>query len=161
MYHHKKHCHHMKCEKANVNGIRKLQGPFKNEAVIVCDQYHDFLAHTLPHNKFLFDRVVVVTSYEDRKTQRICEFHHVECLSTDRIESRKKKFCKGSAINDGLAKLSLDGWVTHLDADILLPPQTKILLAQAELDPGMIYGIDRFNVKGYRAFDEFRCRPEL
>ena len=53
---------------------------FKMEAVVVCDRYSDFLRCTLPANKHLFDRIVVVTSAEDRDTQRICEFHHVECV---------------------------------------------------------------------------------
>jgi hypothetical protein len=61
---------------------------FKLEAVIVCDQYSDFLRCTLPHNKTLFDRIVVVTSPEDRATQKICEFYHVECVKTDALQSR-------------------------------------------------------------------------
>jgi hypothetical protein len=46
---------------------------FFSEAVIICDKYHDFLGKTLPHNKYQFDKLVVVTSYEDKETQRICE----------------------------------------------------------------------------------------
>lgn len=148
--------------KADLTGARSLSGAFKAEAVIVCDKYHDFLVHTIPHNKHIFDRVVVVTSWEDKETQRVCEFHHVKCVRTDRLESRKPKtFRKGQGINDGLAELDLDGWVAHLDADILLPPQTRPLLADANLDPTCVYGIDRFIVKGYEAFDEWRRNPRL
>lgn len=133
----------------------------KIEAVVVCDQYSDFLRFTLPANKHLFDRVVVVTSYEDRGTQRICEYHHVQCVKTDSLQTRHGKFCKGAGINAGLAKLSLDGWAVHLDADICLPPLTRLLLQNAELDQSMIYGIDRFNVRGYDAWDRFMEMPEL
>jgi hypothetical protein len=145
----------------NVDAPRKLNAPFKVEAVVVCDKYHDFLVHTLPQNKFVFDRIVVVTSYEDKETRRVCEVHHVECLLTDRLESRKGVFKKGAGINDGLARLNLDGWAVHMDADILLPPQTRGLLQQANLDPSMVYGIDRFIVKGYAAFDSWRREPVL
>jgi hypothetical protein len=157
------YCDPCKCEdgKANLDGPRTIQVPFKIEAVIICDQYHDFLAHTVPANKFVFDRLVVVTSPEDRKTQRICEYHHVQCIQTDAIRSRWKEFCKGAAINEGLEALSLSCWAVHLDADILLPPQTRGLIEKANLDPTNIYGIDRFNVKGYAAFDEFRSYPQL
>ena len=129
---------------------------FKLEGVIVCDRYHDFLRNTLPQNKFLFDKLVVVTSYEDKETQRVCEYNHVECIRSDKMESRKGHFRKGMGINVGLAALDRDAWVVHLDADILLPPQTRILLDRAELDRRMIYGIDRFIVKGFKAWEKFR-----
>ena len=135
--------------------------PFRVECVIVCDGFHDFLARTLPTNKFLFDRLVVVTSYEEKETQRICEFHHVECVRTDDMDTRKGKFRKGKGINAGLAALSKAAWVVHMDADIYLPPQTRLLLEQAQLDPHMIYGVDRFDVKGYAAWDEFMSLPSL
>jgi Glycosyl transferase family 2 len=134
---------------------------FKLEAVVVCDHYSDFLRCTLPNNKHLFDRIVVVTSAEDRETQRICEFHHVQCLRTDGLNARWGKFCKGAGINEGLERLDKDGWVIHLDADIWLPPQTRMLLQNAELDPRMLYGIDRFSVKGYAQWDEFLQMPRL
>lgn len=135
--------------------------PFNIECVIVCDRYHDFLTHTLPSNKFLFNRTVVVTAPEDKQTQRICEFYHVECVRTDSLRSRWGEFWKGKAINEGLAKLSKAGWMVHMDADIMLPPQTKLLLEAADLDKSFIYGIDRFIVKGYDAWDEFKRMPLL
>ncbi len=134
---------------------------FKVEAVLVCDRYSDFLRCTLPANKHLFDRIVVVTSAEDRDTQRICEFHHVECVKTDALNSRWNRFCKGAGINEGLSRLDRDAWVVHLDADIWLPPQTRLLLQNANLDPSMIYGIDRFSVKGYAQWDSFLEMPSL
>lgn len=134
---------------------------FRMEAVVVCDRYHDFLRCTLPHNKFIFDRIVVVTSYEDKETQRICEFHHVECLQTDVLESRKKHFCKADGINEGLAKLGMQDWVVHMDADIWLPPETRNLIHRAGLAQRMVYGIDRFIVRGYRAWEEFLEHPRL
>lgn len=146
---------------ANIDGPCSISGPFLAEAVVICDKYSDFLVHTLPQNKIIFNRIVVVTSYEDKETQRVCEFHHVECIPTDSLESRKKIFRKGAGINVGLSLLKLDGWAVHLDADILLPPQTRGLLEQASLNPTMIYGIDRFLVRGYEAFDEFRREPKL
>lgn len=135
--------------------------PFHAECVIVCDRYDDFLAKTLPANKHLFDRVVVVTSPEDKKTQRVCEWNHVECVRTDALESRWGRFCKGAGINAGLEKLNNLGWVVHMDADILLPPQTKLILANADLCPRDLYGIDRFIVKGYEAFAKFQDSPRL
>lgn len=137
------------------------QPAFHCEAVVICDKYHDFLAKTLPHNKFQFDRIVVVTSAEDKQTQRICEHYHVECIKTDALNTRWGKLCKGAGINIGLQALNLQNWVVHMDADILLPPQAKLLLEQADLDPRFIYGIDRFNVRGYQNYAEFLDMPKL
>jgi len=134
---------------------------FKMEAVVVCDRYADFLRCTLPQNKIHFDRMVVVTSPEDRETQRVCEFYHVECVPTDALRSRWKQFCKGAGINAGLGKLSKDDWVVHMDADIWLPPLSRRLLANANLAKRMIYGIDRFIVKGYKPWDDFLSLPKL
>jgi hypothetical protein len=134
---------------------------FKLEAVIVCAFYSDFLRETLPHNKQMFDKIVVVTSPEDKATQLICEWNHVECVVTDVLNTRWDKFCKGAGVNAGLEKLDKDAWVVHLDADIWLPPLTRILLEQAHLDPAMLYGIDRFNVLGYELWREFIETPKL
>ena len=154
--------YHVPCHDPCEGGVVNPPNPdFKLEAVLVCDHYSDFLRCTLPANKHIFDRIVVVTSPEDRDTQRICEFHHVECIKTDALNSRWNKFCKGAGINEGLARLSQDAWVVHLDADIWLPPQTRSLLQNANLDPGMLYGIDRFCVKGYAEWDKFLEMPVL
>lgn len=136
-------------------------GEFYSECIVVCDRYYDFLGKTLPHNKYHFNRIIVITSPEDKETQRICEYWHVECLPTDSLQSRWGKFCKGCAINFALAKLSKKQWVVQMDADILLPPQTRLILERACLDERFIYGIDRFNVKGFKNYADFIDMPAL
>lgn len=146
----------MYTEQAAPAGIVRPPDPaFKIEAVIICNEYADFLRQTLPHNKQFFDRVVVVTTPEDKATQRVCEFYHVQCIKSKRLRPNSKHFCKGAGINDGLADLSKDGWVLHLDADIWLPPQFRNVLTLANLGKKHVYGIDRFNVKGWDAWQQF------
>lgn len=135
--------------------------PYNLEAVIVCSKYDDFLRSTLPENKFLFDRIVVVTDHEDKATRRVCEFYHVECIATDALNTRKGQFCKGAGINVGLNALSKKDWVVHLDADMWLPPQTRNLLKDAKLDSRMLYGIDRFIVKGPQQWADFKEKEIL
>jgi hypothetical protein len=134
---------------------------FKLEAVIICDKYSDFLRHTLPTNKFLFNKLVIVTSHEDYDTRKLCEHYHVQCVPTDELETRHGKLRKGAGINVGLDELDGDGWVVHIDADIWLPPQTRLLLEQAELDKSMIYGVDRFLVRGAETWETFLEKPVL
>ncbi len=133
----------------------------KIEGVVTCVDYADFLAETLPHNRMLFDKLVVVTAPEDRATQRICEYWHVECIKTDSFRSRWGEFRKGAAINEGLGALKKQEWLVHMDADILLPPLTRNLIEAANLDPRFIYGIDRHMVRGYEPWREFLSMPGL
>jgi len=133
----------------------------KIEAVITCVDYADFLAETLPHNRTLFDKLVVVTAPEDKTTQRICEYWHVECVKTDAFRSRWGEFCKGAAINEGLARLSRQEWLVHMDADILLPPLARSLMEAANLDRSFIYGVDRHMIRGYGPWRKFMSLPGL
>jgi hypothetical protein len=130
------------------------------EAVIVCHQYGDFLAETLPHNLHHFDRVVVVTGYDDRETQSLCRRFGVECRPTDVFRhDGPESFAKGRAIDYGLSFLRRDDWVLHLDADIYLPPTARHWLELARPDPECIYGIDRVNCVGFDAWRRFIDHP--
>jgi hypothetical protein len=131
----------------------------KLEAVIVCVNYSDFLAHTLPSTKNQFDKLVVVTDYEDLETKKLCEYYNVECVQTDSFYENGDKFNKGKGINEGLKHLKLDGWVAHLDADIYLPPQTRSILETLPLDSTKIYGADRLMCPSYDEWKEFENSP--
>ena len=131
------------------------------ECVITCVNYGDFLAYTLPFNRSLFDRIVVVTSPEDKLTQRVCEYWYVECIQTTAFGTQDGKFIKGSGINEGLSRLSKTGWLVHMDADILLPPLTKRLMDVMNLDKSFIYGCDRFNCQSFEDWARFMSTPRL
>ena len=130
------------------------------EAVVVCVNYADFLAHTLPHNKSQFDRMVVVTAPGDRETINLCQYYNVECVETDVFYRNGDEFNKGAGINEGLAKLSMRGWTVHMDADIYMPPQTRAIIDRLQLDPRKIYGADRLMCPSYEAWAEFVCTPK-
>jgi glycosyltransferase involved in cell wall biosynthesis len=131
------------------------------EGVIICCDYSDFLAHTLPYNKNQFNKLIVVTDTKDTATKKLCEYHHVECLQTDVFYENGDTFNKGKAINAGLEKLTLKGWVVQLDADIYLPPLTRGILDRIELDPQTIYGMDRLMCPNYESWIKFIENPEF
>jgi hypothetical protein len=133
----------------------------KLEAVTVCVDYADFLAHTLPANKHLFDRLVVVTDTRDVATRRLCAYHHVECVQTDAFYLNDAAFNKGRGINAGLAALDLDGWLLHIDADIVLPPRARDIIERIDLDQSHIYGIDRLMCRSFDAWLGFLAAPEI
>ena len=129
------------------------------EGVIVCVNYADFLAHTLPHNKNQFNNLVVVTDTKDQKTKEICEYYHVKCLQTDIFYENGNDFNKGAAINYALSELEQQDWIIHMDADIYMPPLTRHVLENLPLEEHKIYGADRLMCPSYDEWDKFMNEP--
>ncbi len=113
------------------------------EAVTICLHYDDFLEQTIRVNQPLFDDWVVVTSQADAGTIAVCTRYGVRTAFCPYFNRGGQDFAKAAAINIGLAHLKLEDWVLHLDADIALPRSTRKHLANIELDPSCIHGIDR------------------
>lgn len=130
----------------------------KLEIVLTCVNYADFLTHTLPENLQHADRVVVVTHPADKATQSLCRHYGVRCVQTEVFHQDKDKLNKGRAINVGLNYLKHDGWVLHLDADILLPDRFKQMLAIYDLDTSVLYGADRLRVKGWKSWQDNKTK---
>lgn len=127
----------------------------KLEAVIVCINYGDFLAATLPTNKEKFDRVVVVTTTKDTETIEVCRKNHVKCIQYDDVYENDSVANKAIAINKGLDYLDKDGWILQLDADIWLSQLTRDILERQPLDGDSIYGIDRYMCNSYEDWTNF------
>lgn len=127
----------------------------KIEGVIVCINYSDFLKVTLPNNRTLFDKLVIVTDTKDTETHKTCEFYNVECIITDIFYKDSNIPNKALGINEGLKSLSMSGWVVHLDADIWLPPMTRNILENLPLKESIIYGIDRMMCNSYKEWHQF------
>lgn len=118
------------------------------EAVIICVNYGDILKVTLPHNKKLFDNLVVVTDSNDKETFDICKYHQVQCLVTDVFYEDGAEFNKAKGINEGFKKLVKLDWILHLDADIILPANFRQICKDDQLQKDAIYGVDRVNLIG-------------
>ena len=128
----------------------------KIEAVVVCIDYSDFLKITLPNNKQHFDRIVVVTDTKDTETAKVCGFYNVHCIQTDVFYTNgSTKPNKALGINEGLKALTLDGWVLQMDADIWLPPLTRVILEHHVPKDDCIYGIDRLMCNSYEDWIDF------
>lgn len=133
--------------------------PTRIEAIIICVNYSDFLAHTLPNNKQHLDKIIVVTDTKDTATKNLCTMYNIECLQTDVFYENGEKFNKGKGINAGLDKLSKLDWVVTIDADIWLSPHTRGVLDNRHLDPEAIYGIDRMMCHGHTNWINFLENP--
>jgi hypothetical protein len=133
------------------------------EAVTVCVNYSDFLSETIPQNLHLLDLWTIVTTTEDKATQALCAKYGVHCLATDTFyrDVDAPSINKSRGINYGLMHHSLNGWLLHLDADIVLPPQFRRMLENAEIDPTCLYGMDRVNCPGVQAWDKYLDSPHV
>jgi len=142
-------------------GKAVISRKMKIEAVVICLGYDDFLQATLPHNLPHVDHLTVVTSPEDKATQSFCHRVGVPCLPTHVFFREGGAFNKARGINYGLANQRCDDWILHLDADIVLPPMTRKMLMNAELQEDCIYGIDRVNCPSHDEWEAFLASPEL
>ncbi len=126
------------------------------EAVVVCLNYADFLAETLPRNLSHIDRLVVVTGFEDHATREVCRKWSVECVVTDVFTEKGETFNKGAAINIGLGTLRQQGWIMQMDADIVLPNNFRGMLDKSALQRDSLYGCERINIVGYDAWKQVK-----
>lgn len=125
------------------------------ETVISCVNYTDYLAHTLPNNKNQFDDLIVVTDTKDKKTPELCEYHNVKCIQTDLYYQDGGSFNRGAAVNYAIQEFTKQNWVLHLDADIVLPPNTKEILDTIPLQKQKLYTIDRLMCPSYESWMRF------
>lgn len=125
----------------------------KIEAVTVCIGYGDFLLHSAKYNAAQFDRWIIVTEPSDEETREVCRKYSIECLLSKDGKSGGN-FVKGVLIERALQHLSKDGWRVHIDADIVLPNRTKMLLEAAKLEEECIYGCDRIMIKSYEEWEK-------
>lgn len=126
------------------------------EAVTVCVDYADFLREVIPHNRIHFDRWLIVTSPRDEATRELCRKHNLECLVTEDFYKNGNPFNKGAAVERGLTMCRHDGWMLHIDGDVVLPADFRESLDDADLDPTCLHGVDRFNVKGWDAWQALK-----
>lgn len=131
----------------------------KLECVQVCVGYADFLAASLPFNKQLFNRQVIVTTPADTKTVNVCKHYNVECFQTDVFTANGNKFNKGAAINAALEKIDFQDWCIHMDADVVLPALTRHILETIQLNEQFLYGVDRLMVPSYEHWQRFLSNP--
>lgn len=90
-------------------------------AVMVCVDYSDFLAITLPYNKRQFEKILVITHPEDEKTLAVCKENGVNILTTTAFYARGAEFAKWRAMEIGIDYVGRSGWMCLMDCDVLIP----------------------------------------
>lgn len=120
-------------------GACELKGASGMISIVVCVEYDDLLAVTLPRNVRHFEQTYVITTPRDEATRAVIgRVPSARPFFTEAFYAHGDHFNKGRAIDDAL-QLFADthvwtGWCCHWDADILFPPHYRI--------PGWALGTD-------------------
>jgi len=122
-------------------------------ALIVCVDYADYLALTLPRNVSAFSDLLVITTPDDVATHRVCQANHVRFLTTDAFYKDGALFNKAAGLNVGMHQATTD-YLCTLDADTLLPGDFEMALATI-CDPIPLYGMNRVV---YETLEDWKLR---
>jgi hypothetical protein len=135
----------------------------KIEAVTVCMNYADFLAHSVPLNMHHFDRWIIVTEPKDFHTQDVCKYYGLEFITTYEANLHKGEFHKGKCVTLALNELSKTDWLLLIDADTILQPNFRDVMNRLnideELDKSCLYTIDRVRFESFDEWIKFYTRP--
>lgn len=103
--------------------------------IMVCVDYGDILALTLPYNRHHFKEVMVVTTARDTETINVAEQNNARVFCTDSFYEGGALFNKWLALELGLDEFGRSGWMCLMDADILWPKDAR----HPNYEPGNLY----------------------
>jgi len=108
--------------------------------LVVCVNYDDYLAITLPANARHMTEIVVVTTPADTATHAVvATVPSARCYKTNAFYRNSAKFNKGAAIEEAFTALGREGWILVWDADTLLPDELPL----QGIKPACLYGAKR------------------
>ncbi len=125
-----------------------MNGKSVVSGLVVCVDYADYLAQTLPGWARDLDRLLVVTTASDLETLATCARVGVRTHVTDAFYRFGAAFNKGGALDEGLAALDASEWVLLFDADIAAPDGWRARVDAEGLSPGHLYTAPRQDVQG-------------
>lgn len=129
-------------------------------AVIASTNHDDFLDITIPANKDLYKRYIVITSPEDIKTQEVCQKYKTECYTSTGFTHNNSKFNRGRVYNEVIDLLwadQSDYWVNFLDSDIIVPAEAKKFFDISDLlDKSLFFGARRYDCTTKELFDLYK-----
>lgn len=114
--------------------------------ITVSVNYSDLLARSISLWHGGADRLIVITSPDDKETQELCRRHNVEMHITDVFFQNGAHFNKGSALSEAVFCKGIrdrQGWILTVDADIVPAPDWRDNLEASDLQPGILYGARR------------------
>lgn len=102
---------------------------------MVCVDYHDIAAITLPYNAHHFKRMCITTDYDSQKAVREMAWElpnptgmGIDIIATDLFYANGARFNKWLALEWAIDQLGCRnvGWLCLMDADVLWPQELKV-----------------------------------
>lgn len=90
-------------------------------AILVCVEFDDLLAITLPYNRHHFKEIVVVSTPSDYATHSVAKHNNAGIFMTEAFYERHAFFNKWLALEQGLDSFGRHGLLVLMDVDILWP----------------------------------------
>ncbi len=100
----------------------------------------------LKNNLRHFDSAMVLTTEQDKETQRVADLHGASQLVTDAFYHGGNNLDVGLPYSIAMSRLRWGEWVLIICADIILHGNFSWYLSRLHLDRDMIYGCDRINL---------------
>lgn len=113
-------------------------------ALTVCVDYSDLFAKGIERWRDGTDKLLVVTSSSDVKTQVLCDKHRVETFVTDVFYEANARFNKFAALSLAYRHLNPSDWALVFDADIIPQADWRERVQGSSLQFGNLYGAYRY-----------------
>jgi len=110
------------------------------KGIMMCVEYGDLLAITLPINRHHFDELLIVTTPGDEETQEVALKHDCGVFQTTSFFDDGATLNKFKAMEFGLDMLGREGWLCLMDADTIWP---RDFLHCVGFERGKLYGPPR------------------
>jgi len=114
--------------------------------IVVCVDCSDLLCKSLSRWKNGLERLIVITSTRDTKTQSLCQSLNVDTHVTDVFYANGAFFNKGAAMSEAVFAKGLRAgadWLMTFDADIVPPEDWADQIRKKPISCGKIYGAYR------------------
>ena len=112
--------------------------------MVVCVNFADLAARTLPHWQPGLASLLVVSTEADRETADVCTLLGIDLYTTDAFKRHGAAFNKGAAMEEALPHVPWRDWILLFDIDIIPPARWWEQLGDPQ--PGKLYGAHRWDV---------------
>jgi hypothetical protein len=117
------------------------------------------LDYTLKHNLNQVDDIIIATDFASPDVEKVCNKYNIKFIKTNKFYENNAKFDKGKVISQ-ILKDETNGWVLHMDCDILLPKSFRKDIQDFYLDKNVLYGARRIMFRDLKDAEQWFIKDE-